>query len=391
MVIAVICAILLSFSAMEAFSVYSAIPYTALAAFLICALVFRRFLDKRNLGWMLLWLGYSVFSLGAADGGLGSLAIQIYIMTVILAISNIRVTGAGLGALYFSALAVWAVWMIKSPGYFAYFSESLDAGKDVINSNTAAETLLIACSICLALQDFAKIRVLRRKAAGVCMAGLTILGIIHCRSRTTLAAMAVFVVYCFIIPQTFWTKKRILTVTGALIAFGTVFPLLYLALQNHESFNRLVYEYTGRYAYTGREQIWADYYRSFGDSARLWLLGMGSHAADRYLTTRWGTNVHNSYLAVQMNFGMIGLFLFSGMLLTFLGNALSEERDYDISSYKLRCIFAFWGCLMIGYSEVTLIWSLMIPLNYLTLAMALNRNIWRIRQDRTCVNQVRYE
>ena len=127
MVIVLICAILLSYSTIETFSFYSAIPYIALAVFLICALVFRRCLDKRNLGWMLLWLGYSVFSLAATDGGLGSLAIQLYIMTVILAISNVRVTGAGITLLYGSAFAVWAVWTVKSPGYFTYFSESLEA------------------------------------------------------------------------------------------------------------------------------------------------------------------------------------------------------------------------------------------------------------------------
>ncbi len=379
MVIVLICAILLSYSTIETFSFYSAIPYIALAVFLICALVFRRCLDKRNLGWMLLWLGYSVFSLAATDGGLGSLAIQLYIMTVILAISNVRVTGAGITLLYGSAFAVWAVWTVKSPGYFTYFSESLEADIDVVNSNTAAEILLISFSVCLALKDFVRIRYMKKRLFTFIMAGATIFGIAQCKSRTTLAAMALFAAIALVIPEKFWTRRRILAVTGAIMAFGTVFPVIYLAMQKYEGFNMMVYHYTGRFAYTGREQIWSDYYKSFGDSLRLWLLGMGSHAADSRLTTKWGTNVHNSYLALQMNFGVIGLLLFSGMIAKLLWSALAGERDFTISSYKLRCIFAFWACLMIGYSEVTLVWSPMIPLSYMMLAIALNRSVPRMR------------
>lgn len=183
-----------------------------------------------------------------------------------------------------------------------------------------------------------------------------------------MVAFLLFMILNYLIPKRIWNKKRVILFTGGLMLAGFMFPLVYLSIGQNRTLQELVYNLTGRSLYTGREILWIEFYNGFGDSKVAWLFGYGSLADSL-------PNIHNSYLLVMMNFGIIGIAFYMCYMLMNVINVIRTKEKKPISDFQLKCIFMFWCFQLIGCTETVFLWNPTILIVYIALAMGQNESL----------------
>lgn len=358
--------------AFDIFDIYTIVPYTVVMLIMVFFCIVRGKVQLPHIRMIAVMLIYDCIVTVFNHGGVGSVLIQIYAVITIILYSNCILNNSMIRLIMVSDFIIWIYWFLRSNNYYEI---ALNANYiNVKNSNTVAELLLFCfMSLCL-LNDYQNRKF--RKRSNRMLEWLfflaTFWAVYQCGSRTTLVAAIFFVLLHKIIPQNIWTRKRIVIATLLLLLGALLFPFLYLALSGNHSINYLVYRWTGRYMFTGRERIWKALFNGFAGSRRRWLFGVGSHSMIG-VETEFTTNFHNVFLVIMFNFGLIGVALFGLFICRYI-HSLFDERQIDM--FKLECVFVFWVVILINYAETIMLWHPMIPLCYFYLAIARNMNDW---------------
>lgn len=356
--------VILSMRNFKLYTIYSSIPFVAILVGSLIILLGYRFAFIHNFGFMLSMLIYDAIAVILNGGGWGSVMIQVYLALLIICFSNSFIDRWMLRALLLCAF----FWLAEGVLHGIFKFDVLLG----INTNTISELVYFSTALIISLRRFFKWKLLNKRGFCLVLSLLSLVVIYQEQSRMTLLVELVFLVACFFIPRNLWTRKLINAVTISICIGGLLFPIVYLGFTNNQWLNALFYRYTGKYLYTGREIIWGTFLGGYGDSWKAWLIGLGSKSTSSAVSTDFGTVLHNSYLLLLLNFGLIGLLLFIAYIVKSVDSIMKQKNGNRIEDYQLECIFAFWGFLLIGWSETVLLWQVMMPLCFFTVGIAQN-------------------
>lgn len=199
------------------------------------------------------------------------------------------------------------------------------------------------------------------------------------KCRTTLIAILFWGVCNFIIPIKWWnSKKRVILLVTGIVLIGCIFPVLYVHLASNIELSLKVYNFTGKYLFTGREVIWKHMFDYMAENRLSLWIGIGSNS--EYLFGQ-GYSLHNSYLGIILNYGIIGVALFMLNVILCISSAYEGEK---ISNRKKTLIISYVSFLLIGYSEVVIqVVDKVIMVNLL-LGLACNKWEKRLLWNATC-------
>lgn len=381
------CYIFFMLSTYKTYSIYNAIPFIASMICMVIIILSTEYISIKNVTFILIMIVYmSVDTIVHKGGGIGSVLIQLYIIETIILFKNIKITER---QIKFFAIVLFMLMLfhtINAKNYYEVFE--LDNSGEILNSNSVAEIVFIIYGIlCILQKHNLLIKSKKQRVFGVkinltsfiiyiILTVITFYIINQCKSRTTLVSFFVFIALLFIMPYKFKKKNILLIISGGIMILGSIYPFVFLRLQQYTALNMWVYSHTGRYYYTGREQIWGNFIKELSGTVLNWLFGVGSHTV-LGVSTKWGTNLHNTYWGIILNFGIIGLVLFIAFLLLNIKNTLkNDEIKKGIGS---DFVILFLSILIIGWSETILIWSIMIPICYSIIGVAQNSNLANLK------------
>lgn len=192
---------------------------------------------------------------------------------------------------------------------------------------------------------------------------LSIWAILNCKSRGSLLTLLVFIIWDSFIPKR-WLKNKntIITITIIIILIGLLIPYIYTRLYI-QGFDYTL-PFINKSLYTGREHIWSNFYYSIRLSKKNLIFGLGSKSN---LWVGNSLNMHNNYLAVIANFGILGFIMYYGFWIKQIGNIY---RKKNISDYQVSLVICFICILINGYIEVSTLWMNMFFFNFISLGFA---------------------
>lgn len=297
---------------------------------------------------------YSIFTLFFNNSSFGWIIILMYFMITAFCMKEIKLTINQYKIIFYLNLFLFLIFLIKSNG--AYFDYLSNIGS-TFNSNTTGAFLMITSIYILLFANVLNYRITWKRFFVLFL--LTLYGIYNCRSRGALIGYGAFCVLYFIGKNLrFFTKRKILISSFLLIIIvGLIVPKIYLHFYS-EGIN-INFGFTDKQSYTGREIIWQNFYDSM--ELKNWILGYGSNAT---FYTDHELNMHNIYLSLIVNSGLIGLFLF----FWYFKKLIFSRKINNFEFINKYVIYYFFSLLILNYFEVTLMWSpliilLLLPLN----------------------------
>jgi hypothetical protein len=154
-----------------------------------------------------------------------------------------------------------------------------------------------------------------------------------------------------------------------------MFPVFYLSLQNNYKIINWVKTVTGKSLFTGREYTWNYLFQHLIGNSKAIIFGIGQKPAIQLAD--FLTNVHNSYLAYLMFFGVIGLVLYF-IFIMFLVNDICDGLETNNRDFFLSCIFATWVVLIILYTETIAVWPVFVIIPYFIMCIGGNRTLQNV-------------
>lgn len=222
-----------------------------------------------------------------------------------------------------------------------------------INTNTiGASVMTLAFLISGFASSFEKwyIRLLSVPAVVAAFATIWV-----CQSRGALVALIVFILLD-LIPKSFMRVTRAPFIIYTVTAVAAL-PLSYFAAASKEV-----------NLFTGREEIWADFYQTLAAKTQQVLVGMKPYFYTKRANQVLGN--HNSYNSFLNLYGVIGLAIVVTLLLIFIGRRTLKG---DLSNGQLTFIWAFFGIMTQSFMEDTLTSFAWLPIIYLLLGMSVHR------------------
>ena len=299
-------------------------------------------IPKRLLAAIIFNISYAFLTLlfNNTDAGWIANLILFYMMLILInAFDNNRAIPILICRINF---LLFFYYTYRSRGYHLYYANNLDTS---INSNTIGFLIFLTGSYVILFLELMhkKVPFYVRIAINI----VSLFAIYGTRSRGSLIGCLFFSIYSLLSLKIKFLRKRktLIIVFLALVLGGLIFPKIYLNLYENNMAAR--FAINGKINYSGREIIWQNFYdrMNFADVIK----GYGSNA-DFYVGHN--LNMHNVYLALMVNYGMIGLIGFFGILeYYFFKNACDTYKGSE-----LEYIIFFLSILLISYVEVTLLW-----------------------------------
>lgn len=304
--------------------------------------------------FLVLYLPISVFF---NNGGLGSVITLISTIFMIYMYSHITLTDRTCRFLVILSTVAIVYLFIRSFGYaldFYYYKSYY------LNPNTVGMCLIYFYMIrSIVNQSKSKMH----KIETLLLFVLVVIGVQNCSSRGSLLALLFFVVLN-LVPKRVITRKNVILISIIIISLGILFPFVYLGLYR----NNVQFELFGKSIYTGRETIWNNMFELLDQSSLNWLFGIGS---DEVLMSGKELNVHNDYFSVIVNYGLIGLISYYGFVLAIIVKASKYVQNSRFA--KVSIIAFITSVLLLGFFEVTTLWSAMYPLSLFSIGTLYGR------------------
>lgn len=326
-------------------------------------------------------VAYYILSVIINHGGLISALQQAYIIIFVMAMYNCNFTRASLRIVTAANLFVWIMWVINGRQYGSVYLSTLKGMS--FNSNTVSELLLFSYMV---VTIFSKVSSNKSHVVylfhgkeikhpyfilRVLFFAVTLWGIWQTESRTSAVVFIIFNVLYLLSPKRL-NRKGVLIITAIILASGLIFPVFYLSLQTNYKVINWVKAVTGKNLFTGREYTWNFLFQHLIGNRKAIIFGIGLRPAIQLAD--FLTNVHNSYLAYLMFFGVIGLILYF-IFVMFLVNDICDGLETSNREFFLSCIFATWVVLIILYTETIAVWPVFMIIPYFIMCIGGNRSL----------------
>lgn len=364
--ILIILANLLAFTNIKIYNIYNSISlYINTISYIIIFILQKKF-DKNEIDiiiYLLLFVTYGMFTLIINKGGFGSVAIIISSILSYLIIQRCKISTLFIKINILALLLVNIFLVIKSKNYYEKF---LYNQTEYLNSNTVGIVIMFTA---LYISSFIKIIQYKYNTLFILLIYIiSIWGMINCKSRGALLTFFAFLLMKYIIPRKVYINKRLIIFLSILIIlFGVIFTYIYVYMYLN-NFNIKI-PFTNKSFYTGRELIWLRYYNEVLDNPINILFGLGSKA-DLY--SGKDLNLHNVYLTVLTDFGIIGFLLYFSFWIAQIIKIYKKRRlSYEIINF----VILFLSVLIYGYVEVSMLWHNMFIFSFMCIGLANNEYI----------------
>lgn len=183
--------------------------------------------------------------------------------------------------------------------------------------------------------------------------GFGLFGTWACQSRTSFLILAAFIIIDNLLPKAFLQKYW---------QWLVIFPLIFIVAP-------FVFKYLANSAdldlFTGREDIWKGFFESWSKSTDVMRFGQGP-----YIDQAKNLGIHNSFLSILANFGIVGYIALYGMLTVQVFRTVPRSRK--LTKTQVSWLLAFLLTIIYGSMEESMVDVHWVPITYLYLGMALN-------------------
>jgi O-antigen ligase len=189
---------------------------------------------------------------------------------------------------------------------------------------------------------------------------------------TSRAAMLAFIVSVFIYIVVKKLHKFVFPFIALLIVGSQAFTLFYIKAKGTSigtKLNALTEQYTGKRFFSGRDRVWKESLEDVAHSGNIWT-GLGNNTQHG----EFNGYLHNFYVQLFYQSGIIGLLLMSALLLAIAYIAMRVKRDTIDHSFKI--LFAYFvGILFLQIFEGHLIYKfeLISMLCWIIIALFVNK------------------
>lgn len=345
------------------FNFYSKIALYFNYIIIILVLLFHKKI-KRNIlkdfMYIFLFVIIGVISMSINGGGVGSILVASYLLISIVVLSHVPIDNLILKILSIVYLLLLIYYTTQSQN--AYTETILN--QNTINSNTMGAIFMYTS---MYLSIYIKSKKFRfKKIIIISIYLLGLLGTINAESRSMAASLLLFGFLYFIIPtKIFYKKKIMLGLFITLIIIGLIFPISYLHMYKNGQY--IVLSFTNKSLYSGRETLWLNLFNSM-DSISNWLFGLGSK---QIIYANNIQNLHNTYLAILTNFGILGFILYY----TFILKKINDIYKYEVTDSVIGYLLGFSIVFFNGNFETTFLWGAFVFFPVLFIVLASNNRI----------------
>lgn len=334
----IICCI--SATRVEFFSVYSSLSlYISIATLLLYFMLLRWKMNRKIFLFMLFFLVYQYFVVTVnAQSGFGSAVVISLSLFTLIEISD-SIFDSKLKAflnkiVYLSEILI----LISSVAFKNNWIYARESGTS-INPNTIGMMLALLPMVYFL---FSSELDRRKKYILMSMLIMSAVGMWWCQSRMTLVVLFLYFVMTFL-PKKIFNEERTKIFIVLVIILGVLFPFIYMYIYQSGYTARVL----GKNIYTGREIFWKWALHLLTNSWETLVFGVGSKATENL-------NLHNNYLDVLFNFGIVGFSFYYGLLCKIAFKCSKYMKDETVR----RGVFMFISFLLVlGYTETTTLWT----------------------------------
>lgn len=365
---------LISFSNIQLYTAYN--RYSSVGNFIVLffLFIFKSRVSKKELQillFLLLFSIYCLFTIYFTGGGIGSAITPLIGILIIFNAKRLNTTPFFIKLLFLLLLVLNVHWIIRSPGYYTKF---LFNQQFVINSNTVG-IILTFCTMYLCIMSkyvFGKKYYLFNTVTIIS----NLWALTNVQSRNSLLGLVSFLILNYLIPKPFFkNKNNFMTVFMLIIILGLLLPYVFTNL--YVNGVNVDLPFFNKSIYTGRELIWNNYFNLLKTNKLAVFWGLGSKIV---LWAGDSLNAHNNYLALTINFGLIGFVLYFGFLFYYIYSIKFKE----LTNTHLSLLIGFLAVLVLGYFEVNILWVNLAYLNFLFLGINLpEEKIENLKLSRT--------
>ena len=305
---------------------------------------------------VLLSITFALITLLIHSGGIGSIFTFIIPLVLIIAFCDIEISERSIKYIRFICAALVIYEFYYSFNYYGTFVYYI---KGKINPNTVGAFSMYTFLYYTALSSQ------KSKKSKVVFLGLftmSCITMINCESRMTLVCLITGVL---IMSLRITNGKFYNIASYVLIILGTVFPHLYVKMYT----NNVQFELLGKSLYTGREDIWINAENNLNNNITALLFGLGSKSN---LFLNHDLNLHNNYLGIIVNFGLIGFIICFSVILCFIRRG--SLCTYNSRQRKMLVVF-MTTVLLYGFTETSYLWSTVSVFSFLCLGLSSNKFI----------------
>lgn len=166
----------------------------------------------------------------------------------------------------------------------------------------------------------------------------------ECQSRGSFLAWIFYVICVYVLPlKVFFSKKIVVTMSATIAAFGVLFSYFYVT-----RLTSMVSTFMGKSTST-RFRLWSYFWNNIGLSDKNILFGFGTHSELREV---FGYGLHNIYIGIWYDIGIIGLLLFMGFIVWNIKKAY-DNGENSITICQVYAIIGFLSFMLSDYFAIT--------------------------------------
>ncbi|WWR19220.1 O-antigen ligase family protein [Lachnospiraceae bacterium JLR.KK009] len=282
--------------------------------------------------------------------GFGYVMLLIFPMFTICILFKISINKDFCNFLGILALCTWGLGVIASTNYTESYINLLMSGKSMegLNPNMVALTLGATYWHIKGWILRGRFKKAIKFLSVIGLSLVTFSCIVLCRSRTSLAALLVVVIFDMFFGKRICLSKKLASVAyWGIIVAGILLPFGYVFIWKNTLLGSM--SILGKNIFTGRQIIWINLFEYMKQNPKTIWIGTG-YNTDFYIKKSF--NLHNSYMQIFAEFGIIVfliyfLFLFYVLSMAYKGGKISQnKRNYLMMGFFL---------LIVGYTETILI------------------------------------
>ena len=322
----------------------------------VCVIASNNKVNRKYFVVIILAIAFALITLLIHSGGLGSILTFVIPLVYIMAFADAEISEKSIKYVKIICVVIVVYEFYYSFNYYGMFVYYI---KGKINPNTVGAFSMYAFLYYTALSSQ---KSKKNKIFFVILLITSCITMINCESRMTLVSLIVGILLMSIKI----TNGRFYNcVSLALIILGTIFPHLYVKMYSEG----VQFQILGKSLYTGREDIWLNMENSMNNNITALLFGLGSKSN---LFINHDLNLHNNYLGIIVNFGLIGFVICFSFILHFIWRGSLCVSD---SRHRKLLIIFISTVLLYGFTETSYLWASVTMLSFLCLGLSSNKFI----------------
>lgn len=291
-----------------------------------------------------------------ARNSMNDLVSIILALLIFAMCSSVTVSGKSKKVITWIFGFAFIVMVLQSKNYYDYFmKEYFNGNTAVINSNTIGFMFLFLCiMLCAFIHKGKKWTII------IFLINLfTIWGIVQSQCRSALVAYMVWVLLYMIPFKYYRNKKLVMAILGTELLVCNLFP--YIVLYVGKKLDVTRFSALGKRLDSGRLQLWKNFFDAQQSSPLYGFFGI-----DNIKNDISGSALHNSYLNMQVSFGILGTFLLSVTIIAFFIRLFKLNK---LKNQQIILMIGFFAILVNCCFETYLLYSLITPFIYSLLGL----------------------